>query len=39
MVKQHLFLDPHDLFLLNKKFKLVLLRVLLMSLLSVPDRS
>jgi len=39
MVKQHLFLDPHDLFLLNKKFKLVLLRVLLMSLLIVQDRS
>jgi len=39
MVKQHLFLDPHDLFFLNKKFNLVLLRALLMSLLTVQDRS
>jgi len=39
MVKQHLFLDPYDLLLLNKNFKLVLLCVLLMSLLTVPDRS
>jgi hypothetical protein len=39
MVKQHLFLDPHDLFFLNKKFNLVLLRFLLMSLLTVQDRS